>query len=68
MKAIRVRAFGEPDVMRVEELPAPRPVTGQILVEIKAAGVNPVDTYMRSANTLACPIWPYTPGVDGAAW
>ena len=42
MKAIRVHEFGEPKVMRLEDVPDPKPGPGQVLVRVKAAGVNPV--------------------------
>ncbi|HMA54539.1 MAG TPA: NADPH:quinone reductase, partial [Acidobacteriota bacterium] len=46
MKAIRVHEFGPPEVMTLEEAAAPRPGPGQVVVGIKAAGVNPVDAYV----------------------
>jgi NADPH2:quinone reductase len=66
MKAIRVHQFGGPEVMKLEEIPAPKPDAGHVLVRIKAAGVNPADTYMRSGAYAIKPPLPYTPGVDGA--
>lgn len=39
---------------------------GQVLVNVKAAGVNPVDTYIRSGTYAALPSLPYTPGADAA--
>jgi NADPH2:quinone reductase len=66
MKAIIVREFGEPDVLKIEELPLPKPGPGQVLVRIKAAGVNPADTYARTGNYANKPQLPYTPGSDGA--
>ena len=66
MKAIRVHETGGPDVMRLEEVPDPAPGPGQIVVRIHAAGVNPVDTYIRSASQGRQPALPYTPGSDGA--
>ncbi|HBG46977.1 MAG TPA: NADPH:quinone reductase [Deltaproteobacteria bacterium] len=65
MKAVRVTEFGEPEVMRLEDLPQPKPQAGQVLVSIKAAGVNPVDTYIR-AGLFYKKEMPYTPGTDGA--
>jgi NADPH2:quinone reductase len=66
MKAIRVHEFGKPEVMRLEESPAPTPGRGQLAVRIIAAGVNPVDTYIRSGQYARLPELPYTPGIDGA--
>ena len=66
MKAIRVRAFGDPSVMVVEDVADPTPGPGQVVVNVKAAGVNPVDTYIRSGNYALKPDLPYTPGSDAA--
>ena len=66
MKAIRVDQFGEPDVLRLVELPAPQPTVGQVLVRVHAIGVNPVETYTRSGNYARKPALPYTPGSDAA--
>jgi NADPH2:quinone reductase len=66
MKAIIVREFGATEVMKLEEIPTPEPNENQILVRIKAAGVNPVDTYIRSGVYAQKPNLPYTPGKDGA--
>jgi NADPH2:quinone reductase len=66
MKAIRVQQFGDPSVMKVEEVPDPVAGPGQVLVKIKAAGVNPVDTYIRAGQYGALPPLPYTPGADAA--
>lgn len=66
MKAIRVHAFGEPGVMQVEEVPAPQPGPGQVVVRVQAAGVNPVDTYIRAGSYASKPTLPYTPGTDAA--
>jgi NADPH:quinone reductase len=66
MKAIRVHEFGGPEVMRLEEVPDPMPGSEQVLVRVHAAGVNPVDTYIRSGLYAARPKLPYTPGMDAA--
>lgn len=65
MLAIRVHQFGDPSVLKLEEVPDPRPGEGQVVVEIKAAGVNPVETYVRAGGYGPKP-FPYTPGSDGA--
>lgn len=66
MKAVLVRAFGGPEVLRVEEVPAPKPGAGQVLVAVKAIGVNPVETYVRAGIYPRKPELPYTPGTDAA--
>lgn len=66
MRAIRVHEFGDPGVLRLEEVPAPAPVEGEVVVRIQAAGVNPYETYVRSGAYRTLPALPYTPGVDGA--
>ena len=66
MKAIIIREFGAADVMKLEDVPNLRPSDNQILVKIKAAGVNPVDTYIRAGTYAQKPDLPYTPGKDGA--
>jgi NADPH2:quinone reductase len=66
MQAIRVHEFGAPEVMKFEEVENPAVAPGKVLVRVKAAGVNPVDTYIRSGGYAAKPALPYTPGIDGA--
>ena len=64
MRAIRVSEFGGPEVLKIQEVPDPTPDSGQILVRVKAAGLNPVDTYIRSGTYARKPNLPYTPGTD----
>ena len=66
MKAICVRRTGGPEVLALEDLPDPTPGEGQVLVRVHAAGVNPVDVYIRSAAQGRNPVLPYVPGLDGA--
>lgn len=66
MRAIVVREFGGPEVMRVESVPDFTPGPSQVVVRVHAAGVNPVDTYIRSGVYAVKPPLPYTPGIDGA--
>ena len=66
MKAICVRRTGGPEVLVLEDLPDPVPGDGQLVVRIHAAGVNPVDVYIRSAAQGRNPVLPYVPGMDAA--
>jgi NADPH:quinone reductase len=66
MKAIIVREFGGPEVMKLEEVPDLQPGPTQVVVRVHAAGVNPVDTYMRTGNYARKPVLPFTPGLDAA--
>ncbi len=64
MKAIRVEAFGGPEVLRLFEISDPQPGAGQLLVRVEAAGVNYIDVYQRTGlypNPL-----PFTLGLEGA--
>jgi NADPH:quinone reductase len=64
MKAIRVHQFGGPEVLRLEDVPDPKPAAGQVVVRIRAAGVNPVEAYVRAGAYARLPSLPYTPGTD----
>ena len=66
MNAIVVREFGPPEVMKLEEVPTLSPGPGQVLVGVKAVGVNPVETYIRAGTYARKPNLPYTPGTDVA--
>ena len=66
MKAIVVREFGPAEVMKLEDVPDPSPGPGQVLVRVKAVGVNPVEVYIRSGTYGRKPSLPYTPGTDVA--
>jgi len=66
MKSIRVHEFGGPEVLKLEEVSNPSAAPGQVVVGVKAAGVNPVDTYIRAGTYTFKPSLPYTPGMDGA--
>lgn len=66
MRAIVVREFGSPDVMKLESVADPLPQPAQATIRVRAAGVNPVDTYVRTGSHVIKPTLPYIPGFDAA--
>uniref|UniRef100_A0A0B7B9H8 Enoyl reductase (ER) domain-containing protein n=1 Tax=Arion vulgaris TaxID=1028688 RepID=A0A0B7B9H8_9EUPU len=67
MRAIRVASFGGAENLKVEtNVPIPTPGPNEVLVKVSVAGVNPVDTYIRSGGHARSPALPYTPGMDSA--
>jgi NADPH2:quinone reductase len=66
MKAIRVHEFGGPEVLKLEEVPDLHAGPGQVVVKVHAAGVNPVEAYVRTGTYAIKPSLPYTPGADAA--
>ena len=55
MKAIIIDEYGGSDRLRLEERPDPRPAAGEILVRVRAAGVNPADWKIRSGDLRMIP-------------
>ncbi len=66
MKAIVVHEFGGPDVLRLEDVPDPRPTRQEVVVRVHGAGVNPADTYVRAGTYARKPALPFIPGYDAA--
>jgi NADPH:quinone reductase-like Zn-dependent oxidoreductase len=66
MKAVRIHEHGGLEVLRLEERPVPVAGPGQVLVQIKAAGVNHLDTWVRRGVPGHHFPLPITPGADGA--
>lgn len=65
MRVISAPNFGLPEVLRVEERPVPQPKSDEVVVEVKAVGVNLMDTYLRRGMHPSAPL-PLTLGVEGA--
>jgi NADPH:quinone reductase-like Zn-dependent oxidoreductase len=59
MRAILRKCFGGPEVLTVAEHPAPQPRDGEVLIEVKAFGLNHAELYMRSGN------WPEAAPISG---
>jgi NADPH2:quinone reductase len=66
MRAVRVHAFGGPEVLTLNTVEVPECLPGTLTIRVGAAGVNPVDTYIRQGTYARLPELPYIPGWDGA--
>jgi NADPH:quinone reductase-like Zn-dependent oxidoreductase len=70
MKAVRMHEIGGPSVLRYEDAPVPELRSGEVLVRVHAAGVNPPDWYLREGYAMLPPEWrpqltmPIIPGSD----
>jgi NADPH2:quinone reductase len=64
MKAIQLKEYGGPEVLRLQEVEVPVPGPGQVRVRLRAAGVNFIDVYQRRGDYPA-PL-PFIPGREGA--
>ena len=64
MRAIQIEAFGGPEVLKLMDVPEPRPGDGQVLIDVAAAGVNYADV-MVCANVYPAPTsLPFVPGLE----
>src|SRR6266576_1825153 len=57
MKDIRIHKYGGPEVLQYEDAPRPKPQSGEVLVRVKAAGVNPIDWKVREGHMKD--FWPH---------
>lgn len=64
MKAVRIHQFGGPEVLRYEDVPKPTPGTGEILLQVEAAGVNPGEAKIRAGLFAAYHTLPLILGYD----
>ncbi|WOS64866.1 quinone oxidoreductase family protein [Sinorhizobium fredii] len=64
MKAIEFRQFGSPDVLKIVDVPTPRPGKGEALVRAHAIGVNYFEVLMRQDRYAVTPELPMVPGVE----
>ena len=62
MKAVLCREFGPPSVLRVEDVPSPRPGPGQLVIATRACGVNFPDTLIIQGKYQFKPDFPFSPG------
>lgn len=66
MKAIRVERLGPPDVMELQDVPAPTPGPGEVRIEVEAVGINFADVLSVAGEYLTRTRVPYTPGMEFA--
>jgi NADPH:quinone reductase len=66
LKSIRFHEFGGPEVLKLEEVDDPKPGTGQALVRVYAAGVNPTDVTTRRGGAAQAPKLPASLGRDAS--
>lgn len=66
MRAAYLETTGAPDVLRIGELPTPMPKSGEILIKVAAAALNPIDTYIRSGMINMALPKPFITGTDVA--
>ncbi|MEV7006719.1 NADP-dependent oxidoreductase [Streptosporangium sp. NPDC051022] len=67
-RSIVFSSYGEPEELRLTETPVPQPGPGQVLLRVRAAGVNPVDWKIRAGllkDFFSVPL-PHVPGLEGA--
>ncbi|WP_165423402.1 NADP-dependent oxidoreductase [Ktedonosporobacter rubrisoli] len=64
MRAIRVHHYGDPEVLQVERVPRPEPEKGELLIRVHAAGVLPMEYFIRKGHLpgILPKSFPYTPG------
>src|SRR5262249_40206821 len=66
MQAAYIEQTGPPEAIQIGDLPRPEPGPGQVLVRVRAVGLNPIDLYIRS-GMIAMPLsFPYVIGCDVA--
>ena len=65
MKAVVIREFGPPEVMRFEEIPTPQPGPDEVLIRVHAVSVNrTLDLAVRAGTYAFVPALPHVLGVD----
>jgi NADPH2:quinone reductase len=66
MRAVLCKAYGPPDSLVIEDLPSPTPGPGQVVVRVKACGVNFPDTLIIQGKYQFQPPFPFAPGGEVA--
>lgn len=66
MRAVQLSRFGEPEVLEIVDVPTPVPAPGEVLVRVRAAGINFFEVLMRQDRYAVTPDLPMIPGVEAA--
>ena len=66
MKALLCKAWGGPETLVLEEVPSPRPGAGEVVIDVKAAGVNFPDVLIIQNKYQLKPPLPFAPGAEAA--
>ena len=66
MRAVRVHELTGPSALRIDEVPSPKPSGGQVLIDVKAAGVNFPDILITQGKYQFKPALPFSPGGEAA--
>jgi NADPH2:quinone reductase len=66
VKAVLVRSFGPLDQLALGEVPAPVPAPGEVLIEVRASGVNFMDGLIAQGKYQTKPPLPFSPGAEVA--
>lgn len=64
MKAIPIRRASDSSALRIEEWPDPRPAANEVLIEVKALGLNFADIVARKGQYNDAPKFPFVPGYE----
>lgn len=66
MKAVRIHKFGSVETLKLEDVPKPEIEDDEVLIRVHAAGINPVDTYIREGSFSVLPPLPAILGREAA--
>jgi len=66
MRAVICRVWGEVESLTIEDVPAPTPGPGQVLIDVKATGINFADSLMVAGRYQTRPPLPFSPGLEAA--
>lgn len=66
MRAIACRGWGDPESLKLEDVPAPTPKRDEVLIDVKATAINYADSIMVAGKYQTKPAFPFSPGLETA--